>query len=87
MRENGWTTGTSFGAGRTVSSHKRGHTLTKEVRMAAMKPRTGDGPLEVTKEGRGIVMRVPLEGGGRLVVELNADEAGALEDALHQVVS
>ncbi|HEY0540677.1 MAG TPA: DUF3117 domain-containing protein, partial [Actinoallomurus sp.] len=21
--------------------------------MAAMKPRTGDGPLEVTKEGRG----------------------------------
>ena len=45
--------------------------------MAAMKPRTGDGPLEVTKEGRGIVMRVPLEGGGRLVVELSADEAGA----------
>jgi len=38
--------------------------------MAAMKPRTGDGPLEVTKEGRGIIMRVPLEGGGRLVVEL-----------------
>ncbi|HKF88748.1 MAG TPA: DUF3117 domain-containing protein, partial [Propionibacteriaceae bacterium] len=27
--------------------------------MAAMKPRTGDGPMEVTKEGRGIVMRVP----------------------------
>ncbi|HVW44463.1 MAG TPA: DUF3117 domain-containing protein, partial [Amycolatopsis sp.] len=26
--------------------------------MAAMKPRTGDGPLEVTKEGRGLVMRV-----------------------------
>ncbi len=43
--------------------------------MAAMKPRTGDGPLEVTKEGRGIVMRVPLEGGGRLVVEMSADEA------------
>ena len=37
--------------------------------MAAMKPRTGDGPLEVTKEGRGIVMRVPLEGGGMLVSE------------------
>ena len=43
--------------------------------MAAMKPRTGDGPLEATKEGRGIVMRVPLEGGGRLVVELTPDEA------------
>jgi len=42
--------------------------------MAAMKPRTGDGPLEVTKEGRGIVMRVPLEGGGRLVVEMTPDE-------------
>src|SRR5690349_10114593 len=45
--------------------------------MAAMKPRTGDGPLEVTKEGRGIVMRVPLEGGGRLVVEMTPDEANA----------
>ncbi|HTK66284.1 MAG: DUF3117 domain-containing protein [Actinomycetota bacterium] len=50
--------------------------------MAAMKPRTGDGPLEVTKEGRGIVMRVPLEGGGRLVVEMSPDEASDLGDAL-----
>ena len=56
-------------------------------RMAAMKPRTGDGPLEVTKEGRGIVMRVPLEGGGRLVVELNATEAAELGEALTSVVS
>ena len=55
-------------------------------RMAAMKPRTGDGPLEVTKEGRGIVMRVPLEGGGRLVVELSADEAAKLGDALQAAV-
>lgn len=55
--------------------------------MAAMKPRTGDGPLEVTKEGRGIVMRVPLEGGGRLVVELNATEAQELGEALSSVVS
>src|SRR5215472_2345799 len=61
---------------RSVSRRERG------VRMAAMKPRTGDGPLEVTKEGRGIVMRVPLEGGGRLVVELSADEAVKLGDAL-----
>jgi len=36
-----------------------------------MKPRTGDGPLEVTKEGR-----------GRLVVELSAEEASLLSDAL-----
>ena len=48
---------------------------TKGSRMAAMKPRTGDGPMEVAKEGRVIVMRVPLEGGGRLVVALTPDEA------------
>lgn len=53
--------------------------------MAAMKPRTGDGPLEVTKEGRGIVMRVPLEGGGRLVVEMTPDEASELGEALKSV--
>ncbi len=50
--------------------------------MAAMKPRTGDGPLEVTKEGRGIVLRMPLEGGGRLVVEMTAEEVKALGDAI-----
>lgn len=50
--------------------------------MAAMKPRTGDGPMEVVKEGRGYVMRVPLEGGGRLVVEIKADEVAELRDAL-----
>jgi hypothetical protein len=58
----------------------------KGYHMAAMKPRTGDGPLEVAKEGRGIVMRVPLEGGGRLVVELNAEEAKNLGDQLIGVV-
>jgi Protein of unknown function (DUF3117) len=57
-----------------------------EAGMAAMKPRTGDGPLEVTREGRGIVMRVPLEGGGRLVVELSPDEAVALGEALTSAV-
>ena len=59
----------------------------REQSMAAMKPRTGDGPLEATKEGRGIVMRVPLEGGGRLVVELTPDEAAALGDELKGVTS
>ncbi len=54
--------------------------------MAAMKPRTGDGPLEVTKEGRNIILRMPLEGGGRLVVEMTPDEAGALGDALKDAV-
>jgi hypothetical protein len=50
--------------------------------MAAMKPRTGDGPMEVTKEGRSLIMRVPLEGGGRLVVELNSAEATNLKECL-----
>ena len=59
----------------------------KEARMAAMKPRTGEGPLEVTKEGRGLVMRVPREGGGRLVVELSPDEAAALSEALKGATS
>jgi hypothetical protein len=31
-------------------------------------------------------MRVPLEGGGRLVVELSADEAAKLGAALQEVV-
>ncbi|PIB76958.1 DUF3117 domain-containing protein [Mycolicibacterium brumae] len=59
----------------------------RECSMAAMKPRTGDGPLEATKEGRGIVMRVPLEGGGRLVVELTPAEAAALGEELRGVTS
>lgn len=55
--------------------------------MAAMKPRMGDGPLEAVKEGRGIVVRIPIDGGGRLVVELNDDEAAALGEALREVVA
>ncbi|MFC4335849.1 DUF3117 domain-containing protein [Salininema proteolyticum] len=50
--------------------------------MAAMKPRTSDGPLEVSQEGRGIILRVPLEGGGRLVVEMTEDEAKTLAKEL-----
>ena len=64
-----------------------GRLMRREHTMAAMKPRTGDGPLEATKEGRGIVMRVPLEGGGRLVVELTPDEAAALGEELKNVTS
>ena len=55
--------------------------------MAAMKPRTGDGPMEVTKEARSHVMRIPLEGGGRLVVELNPQEANNLSAALEAAVA
>jgi len=52
-----------------------------------MKPRTGDGPMEVTKEARSLVMRIPLEGGGRFVVELNQEEARNLADVLNTAVS
>jgi hypothetical protein len=55
--------------------------------MAAMKPRTGDGPMEAEREPRGlIVLRVPLEGGGRLVVSINDDEAKALHSVLAGVI-
>lgn len=53
--------------------------------MAAMKPRTGDGPMEAVKEGRMVIMRVPLQGGGRLVVELTPDEAVALGKELSAI--
>ena len=81
-RERGRTTGPQV---RQEPARQRGGL--EEARMAAMKPRTGEGPLEVTKEGRGLVMRVPLEGGGRLVVELSPDEAAALSEALKGATS
>ncbi len=55
--------------------------------MAAQKPRAGDGPLEVVKEGRSIIMRLPVEGGGRLVVELSQAEANDLGAAMQAVTS
>lgn len=53
--------------------------------MAAMKPRTGDGPLAVVKEGRSIIMRMPLEGGGRLVLEISPEEVKDLAAALEAI--
>ena len=50
--------------------------------MAAMKPRTGDGPMEAVKEGRLIIVKVPREGGGRLVVSVDDAEAQELHDQL-----
>ncbi|WP_081610366.1 DUF3117 domain-containing protein [Corynebacterium doosanense] len=46
--------------------------------MAAMKPRTGSGPMEAVEESRKIVTRIPADGGGRLVVEMSKEEAGEL---------
>ena len=54
--------------------------------MAAMKPRTGDGPMEAVRETRVIVVHVPLEGGGRLVVSVNDAEATELRDVLNAVL-
>ena len=53
--------------------------------MAAMKPRTGEGPMQVVKEGRSLIMRIPLEGGGRMVLELTKEEAQTLKGCLEPI--
>ena len=55
--------------------------------MAAMKPRTGDGPMECVKEGRDYVLRIPLEGGGRNVIVLPAVEVQELAKVLAGTVA
>ncbi|MFW0108575.1 DUF3117 domain-containing protein [Rothia sp. P7181] len=50
--------------------------------MAAQKPRTGDGPLEILKENRSIIVKIPLEGGGRLVLEVSEQEIEDLKNCL-----
>lgn len=69
-----------------IDDNGHNHEMEGEL-MAAMKPRTGDGPMEAVKEGRLIIVRVPLEGGGRLVVSVNDAEAKELHDALAGVVT
>ena len=49
--------------------------------MAAMKPRTGDGTMEAGKEGRLIIVRVQLEGGGCKVAMVNDAEAKEIQEA------
>jgi hypothetical protein len=46
--------------------------------MGAMKPRTSNGPIEVVREGRHYVMRIPMDDGDRLVIALAAGEAEEL---------
>ncbi|MCS4275518.1 hypothetical protein M2390_000679 [Mycetocola sp. BIGb0189] len=43
--------------------------------------------MEAVKEGRLIIVRVPLEGGGRLVVSVNDEEAKELHQVLSGVVA
>lgn len=50
--------------------------------MAALKPRGGDGPLEVEFGRGGCTMLIPVEGGGRLVVVLDSTEAEQLGEML-----
>lgn len=43
--------------------------------------------MEVTREGRSLIMRIPLEGGGRLVLEITAEEARSLQDCLEPITA
>ena len=56
-----------------------------DEKMAAMKPRTGNGPMEAVFESRKVVMRIPTDGGGRLVIEMSKEEAGELAQLLEAV--
>ena len=55
--------------------------------MAAMKPRTTGGEMEAVEESRKIVMRIPSDGGGRIVIELSKEEAAQLGSLLVEVSS
>lgn len=54
--------------------------------MAAMKPRTGDGPLETERTNHGTTLRIPLEGGGRLVLEMKDEELHELYSVVSNAV-
>ena len=43
--------------------------------------------MEAVKEGRLIIVRVPLEGGGRLVVSVNDDEAKELFGEVDELIA
>jgi hypothetical protein len=43
--------------------------------------------MEAVREGKVIIVRVPLEGGGRLQVSVSPDEAAELRDALGAAIS
>lgn len=55
--------------------------------MAAMKPRTGDGPLEAERDIRGTTLRIPLEGGGCMVLEFGEEEIAELYEVLGKIVN
>lgn len=53
--------------------------------VAALKPRGGDGPMEIELGQGGCTMLIPVEGGGRLVVVLDSAEAEQLGTILAAV--
>jgi len=56
--------------------------------MAAMKPRGTDGPMEAEVEPRGlVVLKVPVDGGGRLVFSMSNEEVTRLYEVLDKVVN
>ena len=66
--------------GRTKYSRRR-------LNIAAMKPRTTGGEMEAVEASRKIVMRIPSDGGGRIVIELSKEEAAELGSLLVAVSS
>jgi hypothetical protein len=60
----------------------------EHFKMAAMKPRGTDGPMEAEVEPRGlIVLKVPVDGGGRLVFSMSNEEVTRLYEVLDKVVN
>lgn len=51
--------------------------------MAAMKPRTSDGPLEAERDNHGVTVKIPLEGGGRMVLLFKDDELATLAEVVN----
>ena len=53
--------------------------------MVAMKPRTSDGPLEAEPTNRGVTLRIPVEGGGRIVLDMKESDIDELYRVLEDV--
>ena len=53
--------------------------------MAAQKPRTGDGPMEIVPEPL-YTLRIPADGGGRVQVVLDKSELEELQKHLQPII-
>lgn len=59
-----------------------GYTRQAAFNGAALKPRTGDGPIEAVNLGGRVKALLPLEGGGRLAFEMPPNDARLLAEKL-----